>query len=115
METDRKKFSLTARILIVLLAAVAVIMLIERFKKGRTIAILNACISNLRILAVAKTQAAIELGIQKGQPITPEKVSQVIPGGFSSLKCQAGGTYTINPQGTPPTCNIPGHNLPGSQ
>jgi len=112
METNRKGFSLTARILIVLLAAVAAIMLMERFKKERAFAIQNACISNLRILDGANEQAAIELGIRKGHPITPEQVSHCIPGGFSFLKCRAGGVYTINPHGTPPTCNIPGHNLP---
>ncbi len=112
METNRKESSLTIKIVIVLLAGVAVMLLLERFKKQRAIAVQHACISNLRFLDGAKEQAAIELGIQKGQPITPEQVYKYIPGGFYSLKCHGGGTYTIHPHGTPPTCNIPGHNLP---
>ena len=72
---------------------------------------LNACINNLREVDAAKQQWALENnkttgavpGVQDLLPYLPDSVFPV---------CPAGGVYTINAVGVPPTCSIPGHALP---
>lgn len=112
MEANRRKFGLTARILLILFAGIAVMLLLERFNQERTIANQNACIQNLRIIDGAREQAGMDLGMKRGGKLTPEQITSYIPGGFLSLKCRAEGTYSINPLGVSVTCSVPGHALP---
>ena len=72
---------------------------------------LNACISNLRQIELAKQQWALEndktaAALPTVQDLLPYFPDEVIP------VCPAGGIYTINAVGQPPTCSISGHVLP---
>lgn len=84
---------------------------IHNFEKARAISQQNACINNLRQIEAAKNEWALEKN--KTATDTPTwddlapYLSRPVP-----LKCPAGGTYTINPVGQPPTCSVPGHVLP---
>jgi hypothetical protein len=72
---------------------------------------LNACINNLRLIEAAKQQWALDNSktdddIPNALELLPYFQNDVFP------TCPAGGTYTINAVGVPPTCSIPGHALP---
>jgi hypothetical protein len=88
-----------------MLAAIAV----PNFVKARATSQQNACINNLRQLDAAKNQWALEKG--KTATDVPTK-EDLLPYLRNWPVCPAGGTYTINAVGEPPTCSIPGHQLP---
>jgi hypothetical protein len=96
--------------LIGILAAIA----IPNFVKARNIAQMNICISNLRQIEGAKQQWAL---VNKKEPTdTPaaQDLDTYLPRSFTTLKCPAGGVYTINALGQKPTCSIPQHELSGT-
>jgi hypothetical protein len=70
-----------------------------------------ACMNNLRQMDMAKEQAAAALNLTNGAAVTEDQLAEYIAGGVASLKCKAGGTYTLNPIGTKPACTVAGHSL----
>ena len=93
-----------------MLAAIA----IPNFVKARTTAQMHACINNLRQIEGAKEMWAMENKKEKTDTPTAQDLEGYLRGGFSALKCPAGGVYTINAVGEAPTCSIPGHRLAGA-
>jgi hypothetical protein len=92
-----------------MLAAIA----IPNFVKARTTSQQNACINNLRQIDAAENQWALEQQKKTGDICTADDLKPYIRLVNGELpKCPAGGTYTINPVGQPPTCSVPGHVLP---
>jgi competence protein ComGC len=91
-----------------LLAAIA----IPNFVKARTTAQMNMCVSNLRQIDGAKQIWAMEHKKEATDTPTAQDLDSYIKGGFSHLKCAAGGTYQIHAAGEKPTCSIPNHQLP---
>ncbi len=94
---------------IILLAAIA----IPNFVKARVTTQKNACVNNLRIIDGAKQQWALENHKDASATPMPADLDKYIQHGFASLQCPQGGIYTINAVGLAPTCDIPGHILPG--
>jgi len=89
-----------------MLAAIAV----PNFVKARARSQENACINNLRQLAAAKNEWALEKNKPTGAVPTKE---DLLPYLKKWPVCPGGGTYTIGPAGKfPPTCSLPGHVLP---
>ena len=81
--------------------------------KARTTAQMNACISNLRQIDGAKQMWAVENKKESTDTPTARELDAYLKGGgFSGLKCPAGGVYTIKAVGQNPTCSIPSHRLP---
>jgi hypothetical protein len=70
----------------------------------------NACIRNLIWIQGSKKIMAEEHGLKPGATVSQQELNQYIVGEFPT--CPAGGTYTINPLGTDPTCSVRGHSLP---
>jgi uncharacterized coiled-coil DUF342 family protein len=72
---------------------------------------IGPCINNLRQIDGAKQQWALEN--RQTVEALPE-VADIEPylGNPTTLLCPAGGTYTLNAVGVPPTCTTPGHVLP---
>ena len=93
-----------------MLAAIA----IPNFVKARTTAQMNACISNLRQIDGAKQQWALDNKKQTTDTPTAQDLDSYLHKSFTTLKCPAGGVYTINAVGQQPTCSISGHELPGT-
>ncbi|MEI9864105.1 MAG: hypothetical protein WDN00_06050 [Limisphaerales bacterium] len=91
-----------------MLAAIA----IPNFVKARATAQENACINNLRIIDAAKQQWALEKGKQATDVPTEEDLMPYIGRSKKFPVCPQGGTYTIGPVNEPPTCSIPGHEMP---
>lgn len=67
------------------------------------------CIDNLRLIDSAKDQWAIENYAATGDPVTREQIAPYFRRGFPS--CPGGGAYTVEPIGSPPLCDQPGHEL----
>ena len=88
-----------------LLAAVA----IPNFVKARTTAQRNACIRNLQQIDGAKERWALEYRKGRTDAIVASEINEYIKGG--APECPAGGEYSYNALGTPPSCTEPGHTL----
>jgi hypothetical protein len=69
----------------------------------------HSCERNLVYIAGAKNIAGQEHGLKPGAIIDKQELGKYMLGEFPA--CPAGGTYTINPIGTKPTCSIAGHSL----
>ena len=76
----------------------------------RRLELQSACINNLHWIAGAKELLAKEKGLKPGTRVDNQDVEPYVLDGWRD--CPAGGTYTMNPIGTEPTCSIPGHQLP---
>jgi hypothetical protein len=94
-----------------MMAAIA----IPNFVKARGSAQMNMCISNLRQIDGAKQQWALELKKQPTDTPTAQDLETYLHTSFTTLRCPAGGVYTINAVGQNPTCSIPQHELPGTK
>ena len=70
----------------------------------------NACINNLRQIDAAKQQWALENNRTASAVPTAQDLAPYLPDGLFPV-CPAGGVYTINAVGLPPTCSVPGHTL----
>jgi hypothetical protein len=88
---------------------------IPNFVKAREVAQKNACLNNMRRIEGAKEVWALENNKDTNSTPTMQDLTPFLKG-VSTLRCPAGGTYSINKVGVPPTCTIPSHDLfnPGS-
>ena len=93
-----------------MMAAIA----IPNFVKARSTAQMNICISNLRQIDGAKQQWALENKKQTTDTPTAQELDTYLHRSFTTLKCPAGGIYTINAVGEKPACSIPQHDLSGT-
>jgi chromosome segregation ATPase len=75
------------------------------------VAVLNACINNLRQIDAAKQQWALENDRPANAVPTAADLLPYFRDGLFPA-CPAGGLYSLNAVGLPPTCSIPGHALP---
>jgi len=85
-----------------LLAALAIPSFIRAGRLSQT----NICINNLRHIASAKKQWAMECKAERGANVDENQVKEYIKGG--EPKCPVGdgtGDYAYNPVGTAPRCN----------
>ena len=89
---------------------------IPNFFKGREVAQKNLCINNLRRIDGAKQVWALQNNKDTNSTPTMDDLAPFLKGNAPPLRCPAGGTYTINKIGAPPTCSVPSHELfdPGS-
>jgi competence protein ComGC len=85
---------------------------IPNFVKARETAQMNACINNLRQIDAAKQQWALENNKKGTDTPTQSDLVRYISSKGQFPVCPKGGTYTIDPVDEPPTCSIPGHELP---
>jgi hypothetical protein len=101
--------------LAVLLIPLMAAIFIPAFAKAKERAQKSQCLNNLRRIDGAKQVWALQ---NKGATNAPtiQDLSPFLKGNVSTLQCPAGGTYSINKIGEPPTCSIPSHELfnPGS-
>lgn len=100
---------LNVAIMVVVIPMCAAIS-IPSFVKARTTSQQNACINNLRQIDSAKEQWALAEAKSDGDSVDIDAVNQYLKGGTTPV-CPAGGSYTYNPIGINPTCNITGHEL----
>ena len=84
-----------------LLAAIAV----PNFVQARTTARRNACINNLRLIAAAKDQSALENGYAETSTLTSTQISAYMKSNLMP-SCPAAGSYTVNAVSVAPICSL---------
>jgi len=101
--------------LAVLMIPLMATMFIPALAKAKERAHKIQCLNNLRRIDGAKQVWALQNKDATNAP-TMQDLSAFLKGNVSTLQCPAGGTYSINKIGEPPTCSIPSHELfnPGS-
>ena len=84
---------------------------VQAQQQQQQVAVLNACINNLRQLDAAKQQWALENQKTADAIPTAQDIAPYLKGGVIPV-CPATGKYTLNAVGVVPTCSIAGHALP---
>ena len=70
---------------------------------------LKTCVQNMEMLDAAVEQCAVVYEIENGKYAPIDKVSTFIKEGIDSLRCPAGGVYTLGPvMGCGPACSVHG-------
>ena len=70
---------------------------------------LRTCVQNMEMLDAAVEQCAVVYEIENGKYPPIDKVSTFIKDGIESLRCPAGGIYTLGPvMGHGPECSVHG-------
>ncbi len=104
-------FTLVEIMIVVAIVALLAAITIPNFVRSRTTSRQSLCINNLRLVAAAKDQAGLELGmLEADSPTTAElypylKYTPLING---LPKEPENGTYTIGPISSDPTCSVGG-------
>jgi competence protein ComGC len=88
------------------------ILAIPNFIHARDTAWMNVCINNLRILDAAKQQWALENGKENSDTPTLDDLKPYLGSNWTMRTCPKGGVYVLHTVQEPPTCSIPGHELP---
>ncbi|MDB6063889.1 MAG: hypothetical protein JWR26_97 [Pedosphaera sp.] len=70
-----------------------------------------ACVNNLQQIDAAKQQRVAENKLEDGVILMLNDLAGSFPGGAIPV-CPAGGHYSINRVGSPPSCSINGHSIP---
>jgi competence protein ComGC len=96
-----------ALVWIPLMAAIA----IPNFVKARETAQKNLCLNNLRRIEGAKEVWALQNNKDTNSTPTMQELTPFLKGNVTRLHCPAGGAYSINKVGVPPTCSISSHDL----
>jgi hypothetical protein len=95
----------------VLLIPLMLAIAIPNFVKARQTAQTNVCVNHLRELDAAKQQWALEKSKTAADTPTMQDLAPYLRNAAETIKCPAGGTYTLNPVGQAPACSTALHRL----
>lgn len=84
---------------------------VPNFVKARETAQKNLCIKNLRRIEGAKEVWALQNNKDTNNTPTMQELTPFFKGVTNRIRCPAGGIYSINRVGQPPTCSIASHDL----
>lgn len=110
--TQNRAFTLVEIMIVVLIIGVLMAIAVPAYTKSRANGQRAACIDTLREIESAKEQHAMELKLGNGDDVA---LTDLVGATLYIKKlhpCTAGGSYTVNPIGTYPTCNVPTHAYP---
>ena len=97
-----------------LIIPMVVSVAVPNFVKTRQGTQVNVCINNLRRIDMAKQTCAMEKKLSAEDTPSAEDLRPYLGQPFDTLKCPAGGTYSINRIGDPPSCSVLQHVLPSN-
>jgi type IV pilus assembly protein PilA len=108
----RSGFTLIEIMIVVAIIGLLAAIAIPNFAKMRQNAQRQACIMNLQAIDSAKEAWAAENRKANGDAVDEAAINAMLKKG--APECPAGGTYSYNPVGVPPTCSLgdsAGHKL----
>ena len=107
----RAGFTLIEIMIVVAIIALIIAIALPNFRKTRERARTQICIENLAQIRSAKQIIGVQDGRTTGDEVAEADLYGIDGYIRKTPECPAGGEYTINPIGTPPTCTIPTHVL----
>jgi prepilin-type N-terminal cleavage/methylation domain-containing protein len=107
----RAGFTLLEIMIVIAIVGLLAVIAIPNFLKSRTNAQKQICIENLGQIESAKQIWGVENGKNDGDPVTTADLIGPTLYMKKMAECPAGGTYSLEPIGTKPTCTISGHTL----
>lgn len=105
-------FTLVEIMIVILIIGVLSAIAVPQFMKARDSSRKSSCVTNLRQIDSRKEQFAMEARLDNGDAVT---WANLVPDYIKNQpSCAGGGTYTIAPIGSNPTCtqSASGHTLP---
>lgn len=103
---SRAGFTLVEIMIVVAIIGLLAAFAIPNFVRARQTSQTDACISNLRVIEASKTQWALEVGRNTGDPVTSANLLPFIGRATSSFpKCPLGTDYNIGNIGVATSCS----------
>ena len=95
--------------IVVLIIGILMAIAVPNFIRARQSSRRSACIANLKQIDSAKEQLAMDNKLGQGAPVNMSDIAGTyMKGAATGPVCPGGGTYTVNPVGTDPTCSLSG-------
>jgi len=108
----RRGFTLVEIMIVVMIIAMLLGIAMPNFYRARERSRQKACQANLVHIEAAKEEFAMDQGLPDGAPVSMSDLCPAYINAPGGLHCPAGGNYTVNPVGTPPTCDYQSTDYP---
>ena len=108
---NSKGFTLVEIMIVVAIIGLLAAIAVPNFVQARTSARTSTCVNNLRLIAAAKDQAALENTLAETATPTTTQMSPYLKSTAAATGLPAepsAGTYTINAVSAVPTCSVGG-------
>jgi prepilin-type N-terminal cleavage/methylation domain-containing protein len=103
----RSGFTLIEVVIVVMILVIILEISVPSFLRARQTAHRNTCVGTLKQIDQAKEEWAMDNGAPQGAAVLMSDIGGVyIRSPATGPICPGGGSYTVNPVGTDPTCNL---------
>jgi len=111
--TSRNRgFTLVEIMIVVLIIGILMAIAVPNFVRARESSRRSICIGNLKQIDSAKEQWAMDNKASTGATVQWSDIAGIyMRTAIAGPACPGGGTYTINPIGTDPTCSLAASDL----
>ena len=106
---NSKGFTLVEIMIVVAIIGLLAAIAVPNFVQARTSARTSTCVNNLRLIAAAKDQAALENGLADTATLTTTQLSPYLKSTDAATglpKEPTAGTYAVNEISVRPTCSV---------
>ena len=103
---NAKGFTLVEIMIVVAIIGLLAAIAVPNFVQARQNAQRGACINNLRLIAAAEEQIALDQGLANGAPAPANAVIATFMRQNTFPVCPGGGVYVVNAVGVNPVCGL---------